>query len=135
MAKMLSIEERQNRNTQFIQEYVENGGNATAAARAIGVSNVSASTVGYRLKMRLINQIEEEQKNALMGYAVRAVQYLKYLVEHANSESVRLGAIKEILDRAGFKPVDRQDIVYVSEFENWTQEDLLKEWEMLKALH
>ena len=55
MAKILSINERQSRESDFIREYVENGGNATAAARAIGISNVSASTVGHRMMLRLIH--------------------------------------------------------------------------------
>ena len=133
MANILSINERQNRESDFIREYVENGGNATAAARAIGISNVSASTVGHRMKMRLIHQIEEEQRDSLIGYAVKAIHYLQYLMEHAKSESVRLGAIKEILDRAGLKPINRQEILYVNEFETWTDEELQAEWERLQA--
>jgi len=31
--------------------------------------------------------------------------------ENAESESVRLGATRDLLDRAGFRPVDRQQIV------------------------
>ena len=133
MANILSINERQNRESDFIREYVENGGNATAAARAIGISNVSASTVGHRMKMRLMHQIEEEQRDSLIGYAVNAIHYLQYLMEHAKSESVRLGAIKEILDRAGLKPINRQEILYVNEFETWTDEELQAEWERLQA--
>ena len=34
---------------------------------------------------------------------------LRYL--HAESESVRLGATRDLLDRAGFRPVDRHEIV------------------------
>ena len=32
-------------------------------------------------------------------------------VENAESESVRLGATRDLLDRAGFRPVDRHEIV------------------------
>lgn len=134
MAKILSIEARQNRETDFIREFVENGGNATSAARAIGISNVSASTVGHRMKMRLIHKIEEEQRNSLIAYAVKAIHYLQYLMEHAKSESVRLGAIKEILDRAGLKPVNRQEIIHVNDFENWTNEELQMKLERLRTM-
>ena len=33
------------------------------------------------------------------------------LAENAESESVRLGATRDLLDRAGFSPVDRHEIV------------------------
>ena len=54
--------------------------------------------------------IEEEKKNSLKGYAVTALHHLRHLVENASSEAVRLGAIKDVLDRAGFKPIDRQQV-------------------------
>ena len=34
-----------------------------------------------------------------------------YLAENAESESVRLGATRDLLDRAGFRPIDRHEIV------------------------
>jgi hypothetical protein len=36
---------------------------------------------------------------------------LSDLTENAESESVRLGATRDLLDRAGFRPVDRHEIV------------------------
>ena len=36
---------------------------------------------------------------------------LSDLAENAESESVRLGASRELLDSAGFRPVDRHEIV------------------------
>ena len=33
------------------------------------------------------------------------------VAENAESESVRLGATRNLLDRAGFRPVDRHEIV------------------------
>ena len=54
MTNVLSIEERQVRDSEFIGEFINNGGNATKAAKAVGVSVASASTVGYRMKNRLI---------------------------------------------------------------------------------
>ena len=33
------------------------------------------------------------------------------LAENAESENVRLGATRDLLDRAGFRPVDRNEIV------------------------
>ena len=131
MSKVLSWEDRQARELEFVQQYVENGGNATEAAKAVGVSKNSASTVGHRLKNRLSDEIETEQSASLSGYAVKAVSYLKFLAESAKSESVRLGAIKDILDRAGFKPVDKQEIHQVSEFAGWSDEELNAEYKRM----
>jgi hypothetical protein len=39
-----------------------------------------------------------------------ALVALRRLIDTADSDSVRLSAIKDILDRAGYKPVDRADI-------------------------
>jgi len=98
---------QEERDSAFIREFIDNGGNATQAAKQVGVSASSASTIGHRLKMRLLNDIEEEQKHALKGYAVTALHHLRHLVENASSEAVRLGAIKDVLDRAGLKPQNR----------------------------
>ena len=131
MSKVLSWEDRQTRELEFVQKYVENGGNATEAAKAVGVSDTSASTVGHRFKNRLSDEIETAQSASRSGYAVKAVSYLKFLAESAKSESVRLGAIKDILDRAGFKPVDKQEIHQVSEFAGWSDEELNAEYKRM----
>ena len=65
MGEILSIEDR---DAEFIREFVNNGGNATLAAKAVGVSDTSASTVGHRLKMRLLPEVEVEAKEQLKGY-------------------------------------------------------------------
>ncbi len=123
----MSIEDREDRDTEFIREFVNNGGNATLAAKAVGVSDTSASTVGHRLKMRLLPNIEAEAKDQLKGYVVPAIQRLKELVEGAQSEAVQLGAIKDVLDRARLKPVDRQQVEQVNNIENLSDEELQAE--------
>ena len=40
-----------------------------------------------------------------------ALNILSDLAQNAESESVRLGATSDLLDRAGFRPVDRYEIV------------------------
>ena len=39
MANILNIEERHDRDEEFVRYYVSNGGNSSAAARSIGVTN------------------------------------------------------------------------------------------------
>ena len=131
MATLLSIEERQDRDSDFIAEFINNGGNATQAAKTVGVSDGSASTVGYRMKNRLINDIEAEQKEALKGYASKALHQIQTLAETAVSENVRLKANSDLLDRAGWKPVEKSEITEVSDLQNMTTEELQAELDAL----
>ena len=131
MAKLLSIEERQDRDSDFIAEFINNGGNATQAAKTVGVSDGSASTVGYRMKNRLINDIEAEQKEALKGYASKALHQIQTLAETAVSENVSSKANSDLLDRAGWKPVERSEVTEVTDLKNMTTEELQAELDAL----
>ena len=59
-----------------------------------------------------------------------ALSQLKSLSEDAESESVRLGAVKDILDRAGLKPTEkiRQEVSHV---ETASTDELKRELEAL----
>ena len=131
MTNVLSIEERQVRDSDFIAEFIDNGGNATQAAKTVGVSDGSASTVGHRMKNRLINNIEVAQKEALKGYASKALHQIQTLAETAVSENVRLKANSDLLDRAGWKPVEKSEITEVSDLQNMTTEELQAELDAL----
>ena len=131
MGAVLNTEERQDRDKEFIRHYVENGGNATQAAIFCGVSDSSASTVGYRLKQRLVDDIEVEQKESLKGYASKALHQIQTLAETAVSENVRLKANSDLLDRAGWKPVERSEVTEVTDLQNMTDEELQAELDAL----
>ena len=131
MTNVLSIEERQVRDSEFVDEFINNGGNATQAAKTVGVSDGSASTVGHRMKNRLINNIEVAQKEALKGYATKALHQIQTLAETAVSENVRLKANSDLLDRAGWKPVERSEVTEVTDLQNMTTEELQAELDAL----
>ena len=57
------------------------------------------------------HEITEELHRNFAEIAPRALNILSDLAENAESESVRLGATRDLLDRAGFRPVDRHEIV------------------------
>ena len=124
METAIKLEERKERDEDFVREYVNNGGNATQAPIAVGVSQASASTVGYRLKFRLTKEIDTEQKAQLRGYAPKAISQIQSLAEKAESENVRLKANADLLDRAGWKPVDKQEITETSAIEDMSDEEL-----------
>jgi|TARA_Y100000294_G_scaffold145844_1_gene141170 phage terminase small subunit len=133
MEAVIKLEERKERDEEFVREYVNNGGNATQAAIAVGVSQASASTVGYRLKSRLTKEIDTEQKAQLQGYAPKAISQIQSLAEKAESENVRLKANADLLDRAGWKPIDKQEITETTAIEDMSDEELQEQLDALLA--
>ena len=61
--------------------------------------------------MECADEITDELHRNFTEIAPRALNILSDLAENAESESVRLGATRDLLDRAGFRPVDRHEIV------------------------
>jgi phage terminase small subunit len=123
MGTVSNIKETE-RDDDFVMHYVSNGGNATKAALACGVSETSAGTIGHRLKVRLLEDIEEAQKTALKGYSSKALNQIQALAESAVSEKVKLDANKDLLDRAGWKPVDKAHVTQANDWENASSEEL-----------
>ena len=85
---------------------------------------------GHELKKRYENEIEDRTKKMIMDCVPGALSQLKSLSEGAESESVRLGAVKDILDRAGLKPTERIK-TEVSHVETASTDELKRELEAL----
>ena len=95
----------------FIQEFVSTGDGVESARRA-GYSDRSLPSLraeASRLKRRLSSQIADEIKLNIINSTPRALAILQNLAMNAQSESVRLKACTDLLDRAEFKPVKRQE--------------------------
>ena len=60
---------------------------------------------------RCADEITEELHRNFVEIAPSALNILTDLAENAESESVRLGATRDLLDRADFSPVDRHEKV------------------------
>lgn len=57
------------------------------------------------------NGLNEEYANKAFGkYALPAIATLVFLSKYAKSEMVRMQSSQDILDRAGYKPTDKQEI-------------------------
>ena len=136
MANILSIEERGERDEEFVRHYVSNGGNSSAAAKSIGVSDTSASTTGHRMKERLWPEIQEEIATQMQGFIPKAIQNLKQLAQSADSENVRLNATRDLLDWSGLKPVEKQEIHTTSgRLEDMTVEEIDAELQHMHDVH
>ena len=99
---------RNEKQETFIEEYCLTGNAAKSAIKA-GYSAKIAKQRGYKLKEQFSREIEERSKKMLRDCVPGALAQLKNLSDSAISEAVKLGAIKDILDRAGYKPVERID--------------------------
>jgi uncharacterized protein with NRDE domain len=96
---------------QFAQHYAMSG-NATAAARAAGVSAASAHSMGYRwLRNREVRaMLREELDTQIRDLAPLAITTLRrLLVDEDTPPSVRLAAARDALDRVGFVPPKREE--------------------------
>lgn len=101
----------------FINEYIKNGGNATQAAIAAGYSPKTAHSQASRLLksvevQQYLNKTEQNlNKDLRMMFAEDAVKAYNVLFEIMNDPAAppkdRLVAAKDLLDRAGYKPVDK----------------------------
>ena len=94
----------------FLQEYCRHGNHVEAARRA-GYSEKTVANQACKLKRELASEIREELTLNFISHAPKALQTLKELAESSPSESVRLQASRDLLDRAGFKPADRHEMI------------------------
>jgi phage terminase small subunit len=97
---------RTEKQEAFVEEYCKSG-NATQAAIKAGYSKNVAKQKAYKLKEQFSKEIEDRTKKLLQDSVPVALAQLKKLSSDAVSEAVQLGAIKDILDRTGYKPTER----------------------------
>ena len=93
----------------FMEAYCRLG-NGTLAAKEAGYKD-SPSLVNQasKLKRELSSEIAEELTANFMSAAPKALSILMDLAENSASDSVKFQASKDLLDRAGFRPVDRRE--------------------------
>ena len=115
---------------KFVESYCLTG-NATKAAIMAGYSENSAKQKGYELKNKFASEIAERTGKLISDMLPGALSQLRFLMEEATSESVKLGAIKDILDRAGLKPIDRTEVTTVDKM---STEEIQKELDALLSI-
>lgn len=101
----------------FVTEFIKNGGNATQAAIAAGYSEKTAYSQGSRLLksveiQQYLNKTEQNlNKDLRMMFAEDAVEAYGVLKEVMHDKTAppkdRLAAARDLLDRAGYKPVEK----------------------------
>jgi len=120
---------RTEKQEAFIEAYCL-AGNATKAAEMAGYSEKASKQKGYALKKQFSHEITEKTREMLSDGVPGVLAKLHELVDNATSEAVKLGAIKDYLDRAGLKPVDKVE-QQVSHVETASIDELRRELEAL----
>jgi phage terminase small subunit len=100
-----------NQRQVFVEEYVRSRGHLEAAKKAGYKDTHTLRNQACKLRRECADDISEELHRNFAEIAARTLNILSDLAENAESESVRLGTTRDILDRAGFGPVDRHEIV------------------------
>lgn len=101
----------------FVTEYLKNGNNATQAAISAGYSEKTAYSQGSRLLksvevQQYLNKTEQNLNRDLRQIfaedAVEAYNVLRMIMLKDDAQDKdRIAAAKDILDRGGYKPVDK----------------------------
>ena len=102
---------------KFIDHFVLTG-NASQAAVDAGYSEKTARQKGHELKNLYRSEIMQATQKLLTDQVPAGLRWLSELAESAESESVRLGAIRDLLDRAGLKPVERVETTTIEKMSN-----------------
>jgi hypothetical protein len=100
-----------NQRLVFVEEYVRSGDHLDAAKKAGYKDTHTLRNQACKLRRECADYISEELHRNFAEIAPRALNILSDLAENAESESVHLGTTRDLLVRAGFRPVDRHEIV------------------------
>ena len=100
-----------NQRKILVEEYVRSGDHLEAAKKAGYKDTHTLRNQACKLRRECADEISEELHRNFAEVAARALNILSDIAENAESESARLDATRDLLDRAGFRPVDRHEIV------------------------
>ena len=95
----------------FCDEYVANGGQGTAAAKAAGYAEKSAHVEANRLLKNplILQEVYKRTALAVGAAAPRALMTIIKMSTNAKSDYVKLEASRDLLDRAGLRAPDKVD--------------------------
>ena len=125
------------RQTKFAQEYWTTG-NGTQSAIKAGYSEKTAYSQANQLLKNVeiqkkIKELEEESRSLLQQQfsrdAIEARKIMFNIMQDDDApENVRLSAAKDFLDRAGYKPVDKQETTLTGDLDISQRADLVEKY-------
>ena len=92
------------RAEKWLELYLETGDAKGAVREIFACSEKNVACRASRLKAQFAFEIDQHLRKAMIGDSVRAYRIIKGLATCSNSETVKLNAAKDLLDRGGFKP-------------------------------
>lgn len=101
------------RQRDLVEAYVANGGNLTKASEEAGYAagNSGRTSAWKAMKTPHVQQyLMQVTAEAFSQHAAMAVSTVASLAKNGKSEYVQLQAAQDLLDRAGFKPIDRSQV-------------------------
>lgn len=101
---------------EFANEYLETG-NGTQSVLDTN-PNITNDNSAAATASRLLRNVKVQQY--LENIAEKAATRIEQLMEQSENLPVALGASKDIMDRAGFKPIDKSDHTTQGEKITWT---------------
>jgi phage terminase small subunit len=99
---------------RLAEEIVLSGRNKTQAIKAAGYASVSSGFNSLRLP-HVRDYIRSLIAEHLQESSIVAVRTIRDLMTDARSDYVKLEAAKDVLDRAGFKPVDKHAHIHAGD--------------------
>lgn len=99
------MEDLTKKQAEFVKEYLDTGNGVQSALKAYDTEDYSTAgnIASENLKKPKILEYLE-------SVADKVASNMYHLALNAESEQVQLGAGKDILDRAGYKPVDKSEL-------------------------
>ncbi len=89
----------------FVKDYLETGNGTQAALANYNIEGKNPENIASNIATE--NLGKPNVKAYLESKAEKAAEFVYNLAESAENEGVRLGASKDILDRAGYKAVEK----------------------------
>lgn len=99
------MEDLTKKQAEFVKEYLDTGNGVQSALKVYDTDDYSTAgnIASENLKKpKIIEYLE--------SVADKVASNMVHLALNAESEQVQLGAGKDILDRAGYKPVEKQEL-------------------------
>ena len=94
----------------FLEHYIESGDVKESAIKA-GYSPDSAESQGYFLRRKLENEIREKVSKTFGAYSAEMAKIIRDLAKNSTNEQTKFSAAKDTLDRAGYRPPDKVEIL------------------------
>ena len=101
---------RSGKRKKFLNEYIDTG-DAVRAARFAGYDKGDEQKLrlhASNLKSQMRKEIDALTKEKMQGVGPRALTVMEQLMNRSESDTVRFQAAKDLLDRAGWRAVERE---------------------------